>query len=165
MSLLSYLGQVMKVLGQRIQTVCTSVPMFSKVQDQFQWRADLLVAGRHGDLASEFIFPCAFYIGQELRMFRDAAEFAKGMCNFRQHLLARGTCKYLADLISLEVPRNGRFRAWVNFRELASDGAVLKTMATLQYCQQTDHGIRTAMVECWMCSIEDFAEMPLLRSG
>ena len=137
--------------------------MFLRMQDQFQWRADLLLSGRLEDLASEFLFPCAFYIGQDMRMLLTAAQFVHVMGNFRYWRLVNGTRQHLAQVISVEVPRNRRFRVWVDFRDFAEDGRELRMMGTLHYCRQTDSGVQTEMVESWMCSADEFAEVPISR--
>lgn len=48
--------------------------MFQRVQDRGQRRADLLLAGRFGDMGRAYLFPLQVYPGSRLIVIGDAAE-------------------------------------------------------------------------------------------
>ena len=149
-------------LSKRLnQSVLASVIMYQRVQNLFQWRADLLMANRLSDLAEQHMFPWTVYLENTPITVPTADSFAVSIGNFRDHMIARGTCRLVARLTALDVPRNGRFRAWISQFEMGPDENVVKSTRIIQYCRETEAGIRTEMTQCWNCAIEDFSPISI----
>ena len=149
-------------LSKRLnQSVLASVIMYQRVQNLFQWRADLLMANRLSDLAEQHMFPWTVYLENTPITVPTADSFAVSIGNFRDHIIARGTCQLIARLTALDVPRNGRFRAWISQFEMAPGENVVKSTRIIQYCRETEAGIRTEMTQCWNCAIEDFSPISI----
>ena len=115
------------------------------------------MANRLSDLADQHMFPWTIYLETYPVTVPTADAFAVAIGNFRDHMIARGTCRLVAKLSALDVPRNGRFRAWVSHFEMGRDESLVKATRTIQYCHETEAGIRTEMTQCWNCVIEDFS--------
>ena len=158
MTFSSYWRHEMSVSQRRNQIVLMGFTVYQRVQDLFQWKADLLMANRLSDLAGEYIFPWTVYVGDRPLSVSSADAFIFAIGNYRDHMIDRGTARCVAKLTALDIPRNGRFRAWVSHYEMGANQKLLREMRMVHYCRDTEAGIRCEMTECWDCSVADFSK-------
>lgn len=134
--------------------------MFAKMQELMDWRVSLLIGERFDDLAGEYLYPLALYQGDSHRVVVDQAGMADSLAKLRVKQKALGITGVTARVTAVDLPRNGRFRVWVSYREHGPLGEELATVDVVQYCCETSRGIRTEMTEYSRCSLADQATEP-----
>ncbi len=121
--------------------------MYDRVQELIQWRADLLMAGRSDDLAGEYVFPLAMYLGKTPLVVPDRAQLAMVLDQVCANHRARGVRHLTARVVAMDLPRQGRFRVWASYHEQDVSGRAVGQSTGVLYCRLTEQGIRTEMVD------------------
>lgn len=127
--------------------------MFGKLAAHMQWRADLLMAGRFGDLAQEYLFPPVMYHGERQMVLPDAEALAFARLRTQQH--AMGVVRLAVNVTAVDLPRQGRFRVWPRYSNLDTQGHLLSTADSVIYCKDTAEGVKSEMVEWGNCSLPE----------
>jgi hypothetical protein len=119
--------------------------MYARLQNLMQWRMSLLLAGRHDDLAREYLYPLPVYLGGRQQVLRDTAEMEQSLRRLQSIASAMGITRMEARVRAIELPRQGRFRVWVSHRDLGPGEEVKNAGQFVHYCRLTEHGIKTEM--------------------
>jgi hypothetical protein len=139
--------------------------MFSEVHAQLTRRADLLMAGRVGDLLADYHYPLPLFLLTDRVIIRSVEEVIPVLHLVRDELLARGVIRLVPTVSALDIPRAGRFRAWVTWHEIAADPTENRTSDVIYFCKKTPHGMRMEMVCYTRLSMPDlspkFADLAL----
>lgn len=130
--------------------------MFQRVQDLLNWRATLLLTGRYDDLAASYIFPnVAFLEGRQL-VLPNADAAVTLLQRLAQRLLARGVYRMIPSIKAMEIPRDGRFRVWVHWRETSTTPANENSSYGICYFRETETGLRSEMMDFSRVSKPDY---------
>ena len=121
--------------------------MFRKIELTMQRRADLLACGRLDELVADYVYPLVLYLGDQQKVIADPGEMVGIFNELQQDHRTRGVTHMVAKVTAMDLPRQGRFRAWVSFHEKGGDQWNLSRRDVVHYCRDTDHGIMTEMVE------------------
>jgi hypothetical protein len=120
--------------------------MFTQVSALLRHRAERLWNGQFDALAAQYIYPLPMYMGSSRLIVRNADEAASMLCLLRSAYLQRGVIALQPRVTALDLPREGRFRAWVDWHELAIPAEETRLSSVIYYCRMTASGVRTEMV-------------------
>ena len=132
--------------------------MFAQVSAQFRDRAEMLLTGRFDELAQHYAFPLALYLGSSRWIVRTPEDAAAVFCLLRAAHLERGTVAIRPRIKSIDLPRGGRFRVWVDWHELTIPVEGMRVSSAIHYCTQTAVGFRTEMVNYTNPSMPEFGQ-------
>jgi hypothetical protein len=139
--------------------------MFSEVSAHLTRRADLLMAGRVGDLLSDFHYPLPLFLLTDRVILRSAEEVISVLHLVRDELLARHVTRLVPTVSAVDIPRAGRFRTWVTWHEMTVNPADSRSSDVIYFCKKSAHGLRMEMVCYTRLSMPEispkFAELAL----
>lgn len=125
--------------------------MFNLMQQLMQQRLALLQEGRCRELSGLYLYPCPVYLSGIQHVMHGRKDMEQALSRLAQQLCRTGVVRMEATLAAVELPRQGRFRVWVNQRSLAADGSLVNRAAFVHYCRQTEAGVMTEMAEYPEC--------------
>jgi hypothetical protein len=94
--------------------------VFRSLERQFQRRAELLMMGRHAELARHCQFPFRMQLPDQILTIHSAAEYMQMMGRLRDGLVERGVQVLVAEVSAVEMPKAGMFRVWVTWESMTS---------------------------------------------
>ena len=121
--------------------------MFRRMQDQLQWRADLLMAARFEDLSRQFRYPMAIYVNNMPVVILSAEVMIGKATLLHAAMRTRGVHRCVSTVTALEMPRDGRFRVWARWDEHATDPAQTRHSSLIHYLRNTGQGYLSEMVD------------------
>ena len=134
--------------------------MFRKIEANMQRRADLLAAGRLGELVEAYLYPLVLYLGNQQKIIDGPGEMIWVFSELQQDHLTRGVTHLVAEVAAVDLPRQGRFRAWVSYHEMGSGTWQPKRSDVVHYCRDTAEGIKSEMLEYESCAIPHIWQKP-----
>lgn len=130
--------------------------MFDQIAAQLRFRADSLLSGRYEGIAADYAYPLPVYLGANRIIVRTPDE-AQAMLNLQHSVyLGRGVQRLTPTVKALDLPRGGRFRVWVDWREDAPDTRETRVSTAQYYCRITPAGLRIEMVNYTRLSMPEF---------
>lgn len=120
--------------------------MFSELTAQLRNRAERLWNGQYDAIAAQYIYPLPMYLGESRLIVRNADEAVAMLCLLRAAYLERGVVALQPRVTAVDMPRAGRFRAWVDWHELAIPADASSLSSAIYYCRNTAAGLRIEMV-------------------
>ncbi len=120
--------------------------MFSEVTSHLTGRADNLMSGRLDDILPDYHYPLPVFLGARRVIVRSAEESRSVLHFLREELLARRVTRLVPTVTALDIPRAGRFRAWVTWREIAADPAENRSSDVIYFCRKSQSGLRMEMI-------------------
>lgn len=125
--------------------------MFARLQELMTLRFSLLMSGQHEALSREYLYPYPLYLAGRQHVMRSAEEMALALRRL-QHLGEKGGVARIEPMVqAMELPREGRFRVWISYRNLDARGLVLSTGSFIHYCRLVDGEIKTEMSDYAAC--------------
>jgi hypothetical protein len=121
--------------------------MPSRLQDEFQKRTDHLMEGRYDLLVPDYDAPLPVWIDGTKLVACTQEELFLLCYTFHELLTARGVMRLEANVTAEELPRNGRFRVWVSWKDSTHSGTPPCTTTTTYYCRRDSERLRVQMVE------------------
>ncbi len=94
--------------------------MFKSLERQFQRRAELLLMGRHLELARHCQFPLQMQLLDRSVIVQSAQDYALLMRRLHDGLTERGVQVLVAEVSAVELARGGSFRVWVSWEAMIS---------------------------------------------
>lgn len=120
--------------------------LFSLVSAQLRMRGELLMAGQLDRVVSDFTYPLPVFL-QTSRLVIHTPDQAWDIFHcLREALLERGVVALRPTVSAIDLPRAGRFRVWIDWHEVAFPVEASRMSQAVYYCQQTDLGLRTEML-------------------
>jgi hypothetical protein len=123
--------------------------MISELQKRLLKRSQMLFEGRIEDYAKEFVTPAVFYSADGMLPVCSHAAMVDTAKVLRKSLVERGIVACHPTVAAADLPRNGRFRVWVDWQEVAADNSQQPVHSSINYMRQTETGPRTEMVD-WL---------------
>jgi hypothetical protein len=123
--------------------------MFSELQSQLLKRSQLLFEGRVEEYADTFVTPAVFFSADGMLPVCSHAAMVNTAKVLRKSLIDRGIVACHPTISAADMPRNGRFRVWVDWQEIAADKSKQPIRSSINYMRQTACGPRTEMVD-WL---------------
>lgn len=135
------------VVGQAVQLRVENSLMFQKVQDHLHWRSGMLFKGRYDELASTYLLPHVVYLENRILAQPRIADVIRFLAHLHAQSLARKVTACTIRLTAVEVPRAGRFRAWVQIADVIGGDTGETPTEAVYYFHQTAQGFRTEMMD------------------
>lgn len=133
--------------------------MYRSLMHHLQWRNDLLLSGRYQELSQLYLLPQALYLSGNPWVLRNTADTVAAMACLHQMLRDRQILSRTPVIKAVELPRQGRFRAWVRWDEGSAEPAQSRTSEMVYYFRETPDGPRTEMVEFTSLCLPEFRQV------
>ncbi|HOZ33600.1 MAG TPA: hypothetical protein PLM52_12030 [Tabrizicola sp.] len=131
--------------------------MFSQVSAQLRQRADRLLSGQYDWLAAHYVYPLPLYLGPSRLIVRSRDEAVSMLCLLRAAYLERGVIALQPRVTAVDLPRDGRFRVWVDWHELAIPAEHSRQSSVIYYCRTSGPGLRVEMVQYTRLSMPELS--------
>ncbi|MGL5008938.1 MAG: hypothetical protein ACRC6I_03590 [Paracoccaceae bacterium] len=114
-------------------------------------------------LCSHYTFPLPVQIDGVFHLFQSPQDLRRAFAVFCSKRKAEGLTDPAARVVATELPRNGRFRIWLDwtFTEAASQSSVRKR--TVYYCSMIGHRTAIDMIACSEGVVQDPSAITLRR--
>jgi hypothetical protein len=119
---------------------------YSQISAQLRNRAELLLSGQFDQLAASYLFPLPVFLQDSRLVIRSPDHACVIFSHLRAALQERGVVSLRPMISAVDLPRAGRFRAWVNWQELAFPAEATRVSQVVYYCRETSLGLQTEMV-------------------
>ncbi|WP_295080867.1 hypothetical protein [Tabrizicola sp.] len=120
--------------------------MHSQVTSHFRRRGELLLAGRIDELIGSYIFPLPVFLPEQRMLLNGPEEAILVFAVLRRSLLQEGVVALQPKIRAVELPRDGRYRLWVDWQELVMPSGEMRVSSAIYYCRTTALGPRVEMV-------------------
>lgn len=120
--------------------------MHSQVTSHFRRRGELLLAGRIDELIGSYIFPLPVFLPEQRMLLNGPEEAILVFAVLRRSLLQEGVMALQPKIRAVELPREGRYRLWVDWQELVMPSGEMRVSSAIYYCRTTPLGPRVEMV-------------------
>lgn len=139
-----------------LQTVLRhAFAMYSQAASHFRRRGEHLLAGRIDELLGSYVFPLPVFLPQQRMLLTGPEEAVLVFAVLRRSLLRGGVVALQPKIRAVELPRNGRYRLWVDWQELVMPSGEMRVSQAIYYCRTTDLGPRVEMVNYTRLSMPD----------
>lgn len=133
--------------------------MYRSITAHLQLRSDLLLSGRYEELSRHYLLPQAIYLTDSPWVLRHTADAVTAMTRLHQMLRDRNVQRRVPKVTALQLPREGRFRAWVRWFEYAADPALNRTSEIVYYFRETPAGLKSEMLEFKEMKLPEFRQI------
>ena len=123
--------------------------MYEKMRLLMQWHSDLMNTGRFEDLAREYRLPMVIYRGAIQLVVHDVDQLVAYFKECLSARRARGVMDVRIVVTAVDLPRNGRFRVWLQHHERDALGVVVAQVDVIQYLRESNQDLLCEMVECF----------------
>lgn len=120
--------------------------VYSQISALMRRRGELLLAGRTDELLATYRFPLPVYLRTARFTLATPERAWPVFAILRQYLLDRGVTALVPRISALDLPRDGRFRVWVDWNELAPCDQAVRLSSAIYYCRETPSGAVIEMV-------------------
>lgn len=125
--------------------------MYSKTQKLLRARSELLCNSQFEDLAKLYKLPfIAFHDGFP-NLIKDHSQLIESFSNIAFIMKARDAVKLSVEVTSVELPKDGRFKAWSRYREINSWGGIISQIDVTQYLVESSRSPLVEMIEAFNC--------------
>jgi hypothetical protein len=132
--------------------------MFDLVMSELELRGQALMAGRLESISRGFTFPLASYLETRQVIVASPNDMQAVLARMREELVRRNILRVSPEISALEVPRGGRFRAWVRWHEISADRQQDRVSDVIYYSRLTETGFRTEMMHYTRLSMPELRD-------
>jgi hypothetical protein len=97
-------------------------------------------------LAEGYVFPLPVQVDGELLVLHSAAEMVIAIAQYRAVNVAAGLVPSAPRIVAIDLPRNGRFRLWLDWHYGAPDATRQEVTRNVYYCSTIGNRIQVEMV-------------------
>lgn len=120
---------------------------YSQVAAHMRRRGDGLLAGLLDDLVKDYVFPVPVDL-LSTRVVARGPEEGRAMLELqRNFLLERGVIALKPDVTAVDMPREGRFRVWVDWHEISVSPEATRVSSAVYYCSSDGADLNIEMVD------------------
>lgn len=119
----------------------------SRVSAHFQDQAARLLAGDLRRISQEYSFPLPIHFPNDLAIAYDPEARSRILEQRRAELVARGVVALKPTITAMELPRSGRFRVWIDWKERTHCGTESPESSAIYYCCSANGDLRTEMIQ------------------
>jgi hypothetical protein len=121
--------------------------MYQQANAFVQQLAQHFNASDFAALAEGYVFPLPVQVDGELLVLHSAAEMVMAIAQYRAVNVAAGLVPSAPRIVAIDLPRNGRFRLWVDWHYGAPDATRHETTRNVYYCSTIGNRIQIEMVQ------------------
>lgn len=119
----------------------------SQVVKHFQVQSDQLMAGTLDGFGEMFALPLPIHFPGGLTVLQGSVTGHLFLNQMRDELLGRGVVAMRPEISAIELPRDGRFRVWIDWTEITATGQELQGSSIVYFCRRVATGLRTEMMQ------------------
>lgn len=119
----------------------------SQIFSHFRNQAERLIAGDLAGIASQYSFPLPIHFPTALTVAFNPEQSSAMLEKRRLDLVARGVVALRPNITAIDLPREGRFRVWVDWKEQTASGAEMLGSSAIYYCRARAFGLQTEMIQ------------------
>jgi hypothetical protein len=133
--------------GQQVQ--------FSQISALMRRRSDLLLSGETTLLAGAFSYPLPVFLRSGRIVVQDKDDAGTLLNLVRNSLADRALARITPTVRAVDIPRGGRFRAWVDWQGRGPQGLDTPLGSMICYLAPGQSGPRIEMISCPRLSMPD----------
>jgi hypothetical protein len=108
----------------------------------------ILTARSPSELAPHYTFPMAAQIGGQIHIYATPKELAEGYATVQVARERKGQAATAFRIAAVELPRNNRFRVWVDWLYAGADGTPKTGDQSIYYLSRVNNRIAVEMIQC-----------------
>jgi hypothetical protein len=128
---------------------------YSQVSAFMATRADQMLSGQLEALAASYTFPLPVYLNDQPLVVASAERACAMLCLQRLSMIHRQVVALRPTVNAIDLPRNGRFRVWVDWLELAIPAEGSGRSSAIYYCRSREAGLQIEMVTYTRLSVPE----------
>ena len=129
---------------------------FEEYTSYMKWRSDLLMSGRHDDLARHYELPHQLDLAGRLLVLTSRDDVVLHLHRLRLALRARGIVDLLPQVTAIELPADLQ-RVWVSWEAFDACGAVMGQAESIYTMDRTRGGLRAKAIHNPTLLVPEFA--------
>jgi hypothetical protein len=118
-------------------------------------RGDRMLAGHLDSLAMSYMFPLPVYLADKRLIVSSADQATAMLCLQRLSMIQRSVVAIRSKVTAIDLPRNGRFRVWVDWLEVAIPQDGTRKASAIYFCSNTNSGLKIEMVNYTQLSMPE----------
>lgn len=119
----------------------------SQIVAHFQAQADQLLAGELDGFGEMFSLPLPIHAPGALTVVLDPVGGTDFLNRMRAEWAGRGIVALRPKVSAIELPKDNRFRVWIDWTEINSAGDEAPGSTIIYYCRKCSTGLRTEMMQ------------------
>ncbi|HMS94539.1 MAG TPA: hypothetical protein PKA03_04865 [Tabrizicola sp.] len=119
----------------------------SQILAHFQEQADRLVSGQLDGMGAMFALPLPIHFPSGMTIVLDPDAGQGILRQMSQELQKRGTVAARPEITAVELPKQGRFRVWIDWKETNAAGVEVTGSSILYFCRKVPTGLQTEMIQ------------------
>jgi len=119
----------------------------SRVSAHFRSQAARMLAGDLCRIGAEYTFPLPIHFPDDMTVAFDLECSSRILAQRRAELMARGVVALRPSITALELPRSGKFRVWIDWKEMSASGEETPGSSAIYYCRSVDNGLQIEMIQ------------------
>lgn len=119
----------------------------ARISRHFRDQAARLLAGDLHRIGEEYTFPLPIHFPNDLTIAFDLEDSSTILAQRRAELMGRGIVALLPTVTAIELPRSGKFRVWIDWKEVTAQGDEIPGSSAIYYCRSVATGLQTEMIE------------------
>jgi hypothetical protein len=120
--------------------------LYSQITDHIRRRGELLLSGQFDQLVKDIVFPLPVFF-PTIRLVIQSPDHARLIFSrLRSAFLDQGVVALRPRVSAVDLPRAGRFRAWIDWHEIALPVGANRVSQAVYYCRTSALGPRIEMV-------------------
>jgi hypothetical protein len=121
--------------------------MYQSIKSLVNRMARQFNGGQFLDLAEDYVFPLPVQVNGDLIVLHSPADMAAALANYRDQNTAQGLTPSYPQIVAVDLPRNGRFRVWVDWTYTPDAGPEALRTKNLYFCSTIGSRIQIEMVQ------------------
>ncbi len=128
---------------------------YSAIEAFMRHRGELLLSGQIDALAASYMFPLPVFMAEAQVVVHTPQRASAMLCLQRISMIRRGVFAIQPRIAAIELPRNGRFRVWVDWLETAIPVQGTRRGSAVYYCSSQPSGLKIEMVNYTRMSVPE----------
>jgi plasmid stabilization system protein ParE len=134
------LSRVVQGILQRMGTIKRLTSMVSELIRDFH-------SGQFARIVAHYDFPLALHLEDRLVLLPQPADLERYLVDFLAAARAAKIVSTEARVLAVDLPRRGRFRAWVHYNHLDATGGIVAQSERTFFCRDLGNRIVVEMLE------------------
>jgi hypothetical protein len=121
--------------------------MYHRIQALVSRMAEQFNTANFLGLAEVYVFPLPVQVNGQLVVLQTSGAMVEALAHYHRQNTAQGLAPSNPQIVALDLPRNGRFRLWVDWTYGANAGPNAARTQNLYYCSAIGARIQIEMVQ------------------
>jgi hypothetical protein len=121
--------------------------MYQRIKSLVHRMAAQFNAGEFHALSADYVFPLPVQVNGSLVVLHTPSDMAVALANYRDQNTSQGLSPSYPNIVAIDLPRNGRFRLWVDWTYTPDSGPEASRTQNLYFCSLVGTRIQIEMVQ------------------